>query len=265
MSENNLNNEVYDYQSDKVKPIDFDKWLIDSRRMGYKIENSGYSVSSYKLEVRSLYYEDKTYAFNITIGGHDVDYLLSLLVEDKGMISGYLFYLYKDMYEDFINKYLKISIDNLSKNGYIEVSRLIINFFNDVLKLNEEHEKVLSYLNQWHFTPWHPHADIKTAYEIVNKYKGGDLVKLINKKKGKTYYGCISKYVNKKSLELWKIKCYSLDHDERGDSVMCFKFFYPPHEWQQQNGYKFVKADIEELNEKQKEMYEYYKNTGLLR
>ena len=265
MSENVVKKENYDYEIDRVRPIDFDKWLIESRRMDYEIKNKGYSVGAYKLEVRSLHYEERTYAFNITIGGHDVDYLLSLLVEGQGMISGYLFYLYKEMYEDFINKYLRISLDNLSKNGYIEVSRLIINLFNDVLKLNEEHDKELSYWNQWHFTPWNSHGDIDTAYEIVNKYKGGDLVKLINEKMGKTYYGCISKYVNKKSLELWKIKCYSLDHDERGDSVMCFKFFYPPHEWQQRNGYKFEKASIEELNEKQKEMFEYYKNTGLLR
>ena len=264
MSENNLKNEVYDYQSDKVKPIDFDKWLIDSRRMGYKIENSGYSVSSYKLEVRSLYYEKKTYAFNVTTGGIDVDCLLSLLVEEDGLISGYLFYLHKYMYEEFLKKYLQISINNFGKNGHIEVSRLIINLFNDVLKLNEEHKIELGYWNQWHFTPWISYQDVETASKVLSKFKGRDLVKLTNEKTGVVRYGCLNMYADKKS-EYWGLKCYSLDYDERDKKAICFKFFYPPHDWQQRNGYKFEKASIEELTDKQKEMYEYYKDAGLTR
>lgn len=264
--------------NDKIEKIDYMKWMIKSRCISTRLVHSGYhGLNSYDLCVRHLAYCDKTYAFNMCHNDSSDHIHVPLLVEEGGIVSAYQIALREKYYEEFIRKYLETCINKLGSGTSDDLDKLVIELFNNLVEYGEAFPTKDMYYNHWHFDPMNFNEDytMRNTKKVREEYNPGDLVKLIDNKINKTYYGCLEHFNKKEDYRLESFKCYSLDFnefdEEKQDEIVCFKFFLPDIDTgvvdllAKKPRYEFKKADISELNNEQKELYEIYRDNNFLR
>lgn len=264
--------------SDKIEKINYTKWMIDSRCISQKMIHCGFHhLNSYDLKVRNLRYGDKIYAFDMCPS--EPDFLqVPLLVEDDCIISAYQIALPIEYYENFLKKYLQISIDKIGSGVSDDLSKLVIELFNNLIEYGEAFPTKDMYWNQWHFDPlnFNEDYDFRNTKKVREEFEPCDLVKLIDNKKNKVYYGCLARFNKKEDYTLESFKCYYLDYnefdEEKKDEIICFKFFLPEIDTgvidlraDHKPAIELKKADMSELNDKQKEIYEIYSKHLFLR
>lgn len=263
--------------NDKIEKVNYTNWMIKSRCLSYKLINTGHGLYSYCLQVRNLRYNDKIYAFNIE---PDDNYFIHVpfLADDGGLISAYQIAFYIKYYEEFIKKYLELSINKLGSGTNDDFKKLIIELFNDLVEYGEAFPTKDMYFNQWYFDPmnFNEEYSARNTKKVRNEFKPGELVKLIDNKKNKTYYGCLRHFDKEDSIALTYFKCFSLDFnefdEEKEDEIICFKFFLPDFDDgvvylldKKKPRFEFKKAELSELNEEQKELYEIYSKNRFMR
>ena len=247
----------------ELEKIDWKQWLLFERRLDYQIINTGFSIRNNVLSVRNLRYNNKTIAFEYGTEFNKVILHLPVLIEENGIISSYLFAVDPIKYQQLISKIYSLNIQNMGCGCKDEAKKIIIDFINDVFEsrriaVNYRFHNFFFKFNPWEMKNNRYHKkEVQKAVEDLHDY---DLIKITNIKTGEKHFG-VAFIDGRDKTEIGEYRCYLIDPDYQY-SDFCDRYFLPldlsgcPMKW------KFSKANIDEMSDKQKDYYLSLKNEG---
>ncbi len=248
----------------KFETIDFNEWLLFSRTIQYKILHTGFSVVGNKLYVKNLKYNGKTYAFADTMSfyvGNEFCHL-PILIEENEVIKFYDFLVDTRKYYELIMKIYKVAMENQYCNCKDEAYKLIIEFLNSILSdpyvSNESVHYGNKAFNPWNYRTENIPSEITSFIDKLKdgcekkEYKTGDLVKLTNANTNEKHFGIFDPIISKGGYDIGQFACELVEEEDE----FCYKYFLPWNTRYWKPKWVFSKADVSELNDTQKAIYE---------